>query len=69
MSLSLHEREEPLFEVHSNTVEQEKRDRIMIAVDWFLSSLLVAVSSLDNRRSSLDIPVNQPCVGHCNWRI
>ena len=69
VSSCLHAHEEPSFEEQLNTVEQEKRDMRLMAVDLLLSSLLVVVSSLDDRKSSLDIPVNQPCVGHCNWRI
>ena len=41
-----------------------------MAVDLFLSSLLiVVVSSLDDRKSLLDISVSHPCVERCNWHI
>ena len=51
MSSCLHEREELSFEEHSNTVEQEKRGMRLMAVDLFLSSLRVVVSSLGDRKS------------------
>jgi hypothetical protein len=69
VSSRLDEREEPSFEEQSNIVEREKRDRRVIAVDSFLSSLLLVASSLNDMKSSLDIPVSQPYVDHCNWRI
>ena len=65
-----HAHVEPLSEGQSNTVEPEKRDRQLTVVDYFLYfSLLVAVSSLGDRKSPPSIQVSQPCVSHRNSRI